>query len=220
MSYIGSGRKSNPDTYNPLFKQAILVINQEFYHQFHRHFQYSFAVSYRREHEYSDSKVYEYQDQGLRHEARLYGRFSYILRTEHTKFVSTFRQEFRKFYAPGFTIASENFQLRTRLRLQLTVSLDPQKTHRIIAGSEQLFSAARETNSNYWNAFNYRESRFSLYYSYSPQKLPFIFNVGYMHDLVGYRQPFSVHYLAFDIIIENPFKLRQRAKESIDENLE
>jgi hypothetical protein len=41
-----------------------------------------------------------------------------------------------------------------------------------------------------------------------------------MHDLVGYRQPFSVHYLAFDIIIENPFKLRQRAKESIDENLE
>lgn len=61
VTYIGIGRKSNPDNYNPLAKPAILVMNQEFYHQFHHHWQYSFALSYRRQDEYEKLSPYEHE---------------------------------------------------------------------------------------------------------------------------------------------------------------
>lgn len=37
VSYVGLGRKSNPNNYNPLYKSVILVLNQEFYYRFHKH---------------------------------------------------------------------------------------------------------------------------------------------------------------------------------------
>ncbi len=220
MSYIGLGRKSNPDNYDPLFKRTIFVINQEFYHQFHSRWQYSVALSYRRQDEYLNNPPYEHSNPGLKQEFRFYGRFSYILKTARIKFVPTLRQEFRKFYTPGFKNLTENYQFRSRFRLQLTVNFDSKKTRRLIVSSEQLFSISKETPPNTWTGFNYRESRFSLYYSLLPKTLPFIFSIGYMNNLVGLTKTYDVHYLAFDIVIENPFKLRQRTKESINENLE
>jgi hypothetical protein len=220
ISYVGLGRKSNPDNYNPFYKSAILVINQEFYHQFHKTWQYSLALSYRRQDEYLDSNPYEHDNPKLKQEFRLYGRFSYIFSTSRIKLVPIFRQEFRKFYSPNFQNINENFQFRTRLRLQLKVNLDNTKQHRLIASSEQLFSISKENTSDTWTDFNYRESRFSLYYSYSPKTFPFIFSIGYMNNLVGQKNPYDVHYLAFDIVIENPFKLQQRNKNNINENLE
>lgn len=220
MSYIGVGRKSNPDNYDPFYKPAILVINQEFYHQFHRTWQYSLALSYRRQDEYLDNAPYEHNNPKLKQEFRLYGRFSYIFSTSRIKLVPTFRQEFRKFYSPDFQNINENFQFRSRFRLQLTANLDSKKRHRLIASSEQLFSISKENTPDTWTEFNYRESRFSLYYSYSPKTVPFIFSVGYMNNLVGQKNPYDVHYLAFDIVIENPFKLRERPKDNIKENFE
>jgi hypothetical protein len=41
-----------------------------------------------------------------------------------------------------------------------------------------------------------------------------------MNNLVGKKAVYDVHYVAFDIIVENPFKLKQRNKELIQENLE
>ncbi len=206
MSYIGLGRKSNPDNYDPFFKSAILVVNQEFYHQFHNDWQYSFALSYRRQDEYLDNPPYERENPKIKQEFRVYGRLSYVLNTSCLKLVPTFRQEFRKFYTPGFQNVTENFQFRSRFRLQLSVNLNAKKSHRIIASSEQLFSISEETTSNTWTAFNYRESRFLLYYSFSPKTLPFILSAGYMNNLVGQKNPYDVHYLAFDIVVENPFK--------------
>ncbi len=220
MSYIGLGRKSNPDNYDPFFKQAIFAVNQEFYHQFHSDWQYSFALSYRRQDEYLDNPPYEHDTPKLKQEFRLYSRFSYIFKTSNIKLIPTFRQEFRKFYAPDFQNVSEDFQLRSRFRLQLAVNLDARKTHKLIASSEQLFSISKETDSNTWTDFSYRESRFSLYYSLSPKTIPFVFSLGYMNNLVGVKDSYNVHYLAFDIVIENPFKLQQRRKESIRENFE
>lgn len=81
MSYIGIGRKSNPDNYDLFYKSAILVVNQEFYHQFHSVWQTSFALSYRRQDEYLDNKPYEHDNPKLKQEFRLYGRFSYIFST-------------------------------------------------------------------------------------------------------------------------------------------
>ena len=220
MSYIGLGRKSNPDNYDPFYKSAILVLNQEFYHQFHNDWQYSFALSYRRQDEYLDNSPYEHDIPKLKQEFRLYSRVSYIFKTSRIKLVPTFRQEFRKFYTPDFQNISEDYQFRSRFRLQLTVNLDSKKTHRLIASSEQLFSISKNNTPDTWTDFNYRESRFSLYYSYSPKTLPFIFSVGYMNNLVGQKNPYDVHYLAFDIVIENPFKLQQRNKDNIKENFE
>jgi len=214
MSYIGLGRKSNPDNYNPYFKQGILIINQEFYHQFHNDWQYSLALSYRRQNEYSDEPPYESEDPKLKQEFRIYSRISYLFSSSHIKLTPTFRQEFRKFYAPHFKKASENFQLRSRFRLQLTVNLDHKKQHRLMVSSEQFFSVSRQNTSDKWTGFNYRESRFTLYYSYLPETLPLIFNIGYMNNLVGQKNPYSVHCFGFDIVIENPFKLQQRKKKA------
>ena len=220
MSYVGLGRKSNPTNFNPLYKPVLFVLNQEFYHQFHQNLQYSFAVSYRNQKVYDELSPFEQKNPSVEQEFRIYGRFSYLLKTSRFKFVPTFRQEFRKFFTSEFKSTPTDFQFRTRLRLQLTFNLDLKKTHRLIASSEQLFSISKENNPSAWTDFNYKESRFSLYYSYSPPKVPLIFNVGYMHNLVGFRNNFDVHYIAFDIIIENPFKLMKRNKEKIIENLE
>lgn len=220
MSYIGIGRKSNPNNYDPLYKPAIMVLNQEFYHQYHSVWQSSFAVSYRRQDEYFDNPPYDQSIPKLQQEFRLYGRFSYIYSTSRIKIVPTIRQEFRQFYAPDFTNVEENFQFRTRFRLQLTANLDIKKRHRLIASSEQLFAISKKNSPNSWTDYSYKESRFLLYYSFSPKTIPFIFNVGYMYDLVGKDNPYDVHYLAFDIIITNPFKLQHRVKENIKENFE
>lgn len=212
VTYVGFGSKSNPDNRNPFFKPGILIVNQEFYHQFHKAWQYSLAFSYRRQHEYEDSPPYEHQDPELKQEFRFYGRISYMIKASRIKITPTFRQEFRKFYAPGFADSDENFQLRTRFRLQLAVNLDKNKMHKLVANSEQLFSISKENIPDTWTDFMYRESRFSFFYSISPKALPLIFNIGYMLNLVGRTDPYTVHFLAFDIGIDNPFSLKPRSK--------
>lgn len=220
MTYVGLGRKSNPDNYNPFYKAGIFIANQEFHHQFHKTWQYSIALSYRRQDIYLDKPPYEYDSPNLQQEFRVYGRLSYIFRTSRIKIVPTFRQEFRKYFTPDFKNASDNFQFRSRIRIQLSANLDNKKKHRLVLSSEQLFSIGMKSKQNQWTDFNYRESRFSFYYSYSPKTSPFIFNIGYMNNLVGNQKVYTAHYLAFDIILENPFKLQQRSKDSIKENYE
>lgn len=219
MSYVGLGRKSRPNTYNPLARPAILILNQEFYHQFHSCWQYSVAVSYRRQNEYLPEAPYARADPSFKQELRTYGRLSYIYKSARLKLVPTFRQEIRTFYGPDFTTWKEQFQFRTRFRLQITLNLDPRKTHRFIASGEPLFSISK-SNAGLWSDFNYRESRVSAYYSFSPPRSRWIFNIGYMNNLVGKHQPYDVHYLALDVVLENPFRLRMRAKDNIPENFE
>lgn len=205
MSYIGMGWKSNPDNYDPFSKPAELVFNQEFNNHYRDHWQYSFAMSYRRKEKYADDKPYEHENPKRVQEFRIYSRFSYLINTPYIKFSPTIRQEYRKFWTPDFKNATEDFQLRTRLKLQLTLNLNAQKIHRIIVSSEQLFSISKLAKINAWSDFNYRDSRFSLNYSLSPEELPFTFNVGYMNNLVGVKTPFDTHYLACSLILKNPF---------------
>jgi hypothetical protein len=206
MTYVGMGRKSNPNNNDPFYKPAIWVLNQEFYNQFHPNWQYSMALSYRRQDEYEDRPPYEHDTPEIRQEFRVYGRLYYQFSTPRVKIVPILRQEFRKYYAPDFTAIDENYQLRTRVRLQVTLNLDRNKRHKIVGSSEQLFSISKATDaSEPWSEFDYRESRFSLYYSYSQKKLPLTYSLGYMNNLVGQTHPYQVHYLAFDIVLENPF---------------
>lgn len=205
MTYIGLGRKSSLDNYNPFSKSSILVLNQEFYYKFHKHWQSSFALSYRRQNEYADTYPFEPENPAFEQEFRLYGRISYALETPRLKLVPTFRQEFRKFYTPTFTREAETFQLRSRLRLQLTVNLDAAKVHRLIVSTEQLYSASELSAPNRWTGLVYHETRFVGYYSFAPPSLPFIFDLGYMGDRLGGTAPSYVHYAALDVIWKNPF---------------
>ncbi|MDM8176343.1 MULTISPECIES: DUF2490 domain-containing protein [Olivibacter] len=207
MSYIGLGRKSNPDNYALFFKPAILVINQEFYHRFHPHWQYSIALSYRKQEEYNDFAPYRRTVAGFEREWRLYGRMAYTIKNERLKFTTTFRQELRTFAQPFEEASSEDLQLRSRLKLQLAINLDKHKIHKLIGGYESLFSTSRSALSERWSSFKYRESRFTFYYSISPQELPFTIDLGYMNNLVGSQSPFSAHYLALDVIYNNPLGL-------------
>ncbi len=220
MSYIGAARKSTPDNHNLFMQPAILIVNQEFHHQFHHNWQYSIAASYRRQQEYLKTAPYELDSPKLKQEFRIYSRLSYIFKVSRIKITPTIRQEIRKFCSSDFKPVSEDWQFRSRIRIQLSINLDARKIHRLIASSEQLFSISKKSKPKQWTDFNYRESRFSIYYSFSPQNLPLIFNFGYMNNLVGNKNPYCGHYLAFDVIVENPFKLKQRNKDRISENLE
>ncbi len=212
MSYVGVGRKSNPDNYNPVLKPAIVVFNQEFFHQFHSKWQYSLALSYRRQDEYSNKPPFEHSLPGIKQEFRGYGRVSRTFKKNRFSFIPTYRQEFRKFYAPDFANSSENYQFRSRFRLQMAIQLDPRKIHRLIAGSEQLFSISKKNTPNVWSHFAYQESRFSLYYALAPEASPFVFSLGYMYNPVAHSSPHSVQYLAFDVVVQNPFRRSSKGR--------
>lgn len=206
-TYIGIGRKSSPDESNPFSKMAVLVLNEEISNRFRENLEYSYALSYRRSTLYDSNAPYEELNPAIEQEFRVYGRFSYSKETEGIKWKNTFRQEFRKFFNPDFTKTEENFQLRTRLKTQLNVDLGTQKIHHLIGSAEALFATSKDNYPvNQWSKFAYKESRFALYYSFSPREIPFVFDLGYMYNLIGKRSTISdVNYMAIDVIWKNPF---------------
>lgn len=205
LSYVGLGRKSSPTDFDPLLKQAIWVFNQEFYHQFSRHSQYSFALSYRRQDQYMDDAPYKHDQPAVEQEFRLYGRIYYTIPIHRFKLTGVYRQEFRKFYGPDFAAVEEDFQLRSRFRIQLSTDLNKSKTQKLTLSSENIFSASKESGGNNWTNFQYKESRFSLYYTVSLKKLPVTVDVGYMNNLIGASALQDIHYFALDVIVNNPF---------------
>lgn len=212
FTYVGLGRTSGPASQNPYYRQALLVVNQEFYHTIHKHWRYSGAISYRNQNEYQDDVPYESATPAHTQELRVYGRYIYQVKAKRFKFVATYRQEFRSFFAPDFNSSQSPYQLRSRFRLQAAVTLDNHKVHRLSASLETLFSSSNVSNtSNTWATFGYKEARFCFYYSVDPRNASLIFNVGYMNDLIGRGADVqSVSYLALDVIWENPFKAFQR----------
>ncbi len=204
-TYIATGRMSRPDNRSPLSREGLWVINQEFYNQFRPDWEYSFAFSYRRQNLYQKEAPYNKKDPGMKQEFRIYGRFSYFFQTPFMTITPTLRQEFQKYYDPDFNNYPESLQIRSRLRLKFSIPLVPDESHRLLLYSEQLFSTSYLSQTKNWTDFKYTDSRFSIYYSYAPQNIPFTFNLGYMNDLIGKSSPSSTSYLAFDLIWENPF---------------
>lgn len=100
FTYVGLGRISGPESNNPLKYPDIFVLNQEFYHRFHKNWQYSLALSYRNQDEYGDEKSFNSISPAHKQEIRTYGRFMCQLKKNNLKFVATYRQEFRSFFDP------------------------------------------------------------------------------------------------------------------------
>lgn len=197
LSYVGVGAISDHDL-DPLRRPAIMVLNEEVYDRFAKVFQYSLALSYRRQY------LYRTHERELQQELRFYGRFSHVLRRRRFKLTSTLRPELRSFYTPAFAPRDEPLQLRFRLREQLSYSLDRSERQRLI-GSAEVLSSIAKTGAG-WSRFDYRESRFCLYYSLAPSGSLVVVDVGYMNDLLGQGEALTdVHYLALDVTWQNPF---------------
>jgi len=203
-TYVGMGRISGTEG-NDLFNHpSIIVLNQEFYHAVNSKWKYSYALSYRRQHDY-DEGFKEKISEDINQEFRVYGRLAYTINLGRSKWTTTLRQEVRKFYTDNFSHVPEDLQLRTRLKTQLLMPLDIDAENSIMGSAEVLFAMAHDKEIG-WGGPAYKETRFCLYYCYSPDELPVTFDVGYMNDLVGYgNHMYDAGYLAVDIIIKNPF---------------
>lgn len=206
-TYIGIGRKSNPDENNPMSKPGILVLNEEISNHYKEHWTYSYALSYRRSNLYASEAPFDETEPSIEQEFRVYGRYSYLMGNQNIKWKNTVRQEFRKFFNPDFSKTDENYQFRTRLKSQVNFALGTQKVHQIIVSAEALFAISRENfPEEEWSKFAYKESRFALYYSLSPKEIPFTFDLGYMYNLIGKDSNVDgVNYLALDVVLKNPF---------------
>ncbi|CAH0255168.1 hypothetical protein SRABI04_03335 [Chryseobacterium sp. Bi04] len=208
LSYIAIGRKSSPDNNNLLSKQAILVVNHEVYHSFAPHQQYSYALSYRRQPQYESSAPYEKEN--TEQEFRIYGRYAYTFDLgKKWKLKNTVRQEFRKFFAADFSKVEEDFQLRTRIKSQLTYNLSPKNNQKLAVSAEALFSISHLNEPDpQWTSFGYREMRIAAYYMFNIPNTPFTVDVGYMNDLIRDSRSIhhgGVHYLAADLIWNIPY---------------
>lgn len=209
MSYIAIGRKSSPDNDNLFSKQAIFVLNHEVYNSFAPHQQYSYAISYRRQPQYESDAPYEKEN--TEQEFRIYGRYAYTFNLgKKFKLKNTVRQEFRKFFDTDFHKVEEDFQLRTRIKSQLTYNVSPTNNQKLAISAEALFSVSHLNEpEQHWNSFGYREMRLSAYYMFNIPHSPFTVDIGYMDDLIQGSKSIhkgGVHYLAADLIWNIPYK--------------
>ncbi|AZB01607.1 DUF2490 domain-containing protein [Chryseobacterium joostei] len=209
MSYIAIGRKSSPDNNNLFSKQAIFVLNHEVYNSFAPHQQYSYAISYRRQPQYESDAPYEKEN--TEQEFRIYGRYAYTFNLgKKFKLKNTVRQEFRKFFDADFHKVEEDFQLRTRIKSQLTYNLSQTNNQKLAISAEALFSVSHLNEpEQHWNSFGYREMRLSAYYMFNIPHSPFTVDIGYMDNLIRDSNSIhkgGVHYLAADLIWNIPYK--------------
>lgn len=205
-SYIGIAGQSNPDTDNPFKNPGVFIVNQEFYNRFYQNWEYSLALSYRRQHLYEKVFPFDRVVPSAKNEFRFYSRFSYLHKTDWVEITPTLRQEIAKYFTPDFKDYPENWRMRTRFRLKFRFPLNSAKTQSLLLYSEQLFSISQHAETKKWDRFKYKDSRFSAYYSLSPVWIPFTFNAGYMLNLVGSKSTYTGHYFALDVIWKNPFR--------------
>jgi Protein of unknown function (DUF2490) len=202
--YAGVGRISGPDSNSPVNKPGIGVLNAEVYHKLSKRFKYSYAVSYRRQSQYSGVYPYHLENPAVKQEFRTYGRLSYSLKARNgSKYSLTLRQEVREFFNPGFDAESNELQLRTRLKAGVYIPLG-KGNDGFTGTAEALFSITDEHGT--WGNYAYKESRFCLYYTFVPQPAHVVVDVGYMNDLMGYGHHIAdSNYLAVDVVLLDVF---------------
>ena len=198
-TYVGVGRISGPDNYNPFDRASIYVINEEISHRFRKHWQYSGALSYRWQNIYPTEPDVSEEPSG-RQEVRVYGRYSYATSFHRVGFSATYRPELRLFYNPDFSAYHDRVQFRSRLSGTVTFNLNSSETRRIITRAELLFST---TKQQHWSAWGYKESRFYVFYSIALPGQKVVVDIGYMNDLLEFPATKDAHYLSFDIIFKD-----------------
>lgn len=203
--YAGMGRISGPGSDNPINKPSISVLNAEVYHNLGKGWKYSYALSYRRQSQYDDAYPYHLENPAIKQEFRAYGRLSYSIKgAGGTKYSLTLRQEVRAFFDSAFEAESNELQLRTRLKAGIWLPLG-EGNDGVTGTAEALFSIT-DGHGEGWGTYDYKESRFCLYYTFAPQALHMVVDVGYMNDLMGYGHHIAdASYLAVDVVLVDVF---------------
>src|SRR5699024_767688 len=146
-----------------------------------------------------------HDDPRFKQEMRLYGKISYLYKVLNFDITPTLRQEVIKYYTPDFKDYSESLRIRSRFRIKVGLPLDANNIHRISLYSELVVSVCQSGVSNGWGSFNYSDSRFSVYYSWSPLQVPFSIDIGYMYNVVGKEPEYTGNYLGIDFVLKNIF---------------
>lgn len=207
MTYLGLGYSKMNETDELYNDPAIIVINQEFYHQLNTNWKLSYAASYRNQWEKNIDLDSDNNPREKQREMRLYSRISYTTNLGKVRLTQTARQEARKFVDENWKNTENHFQLRSRLKTQAAVNLDEDNQHALTAGAEVLFSTSKNNLSHDWSKFKYKESRFTFFYTYHPKETPIAISLGYMNNLIKNTSTHSVHYASFDVVWENPFHI-------------
>jgi len=180
-------------------------LNYEIYNKFKPNQQYSYAISYRRQNEF-DSEA-PFHKEGIEQEFRVYGRYAYTANLGKFKWKNTIRQEFRKFFDADFNEVDENFQLRTRVKSQLTYPISEKNKQSLALSAEGLFATSYMNDvEKHWTKYAYKETRLGLYYMFQIPNSPLTMDIGYVNNLIrNYSEAKSgVHYVAVDLVWKLP----------------
>lgn len=205
MTYFGMAGQSTIENTNMFDRLGILVFNQEVKFRFHPTWNVSLAASYRHQNEFEKTYPYLAAEDRFKQEFRVYSR---ITKNWKKKWIPSiaFRQEYRRFYDPGFREWEVSSAFRSRLKFQSEFNLVSSKKLTALIGTEFLFSTEFQEDTQSWQHFQYGETRLSAIISYHSNNHHITYNLGYMNDLLhvpaGNK---SVHYISASIVFKNIF---------------
>lgn len=211
IAYGGMGRMSDPDSWALLHKPSIKIYNQEFQYKFSNRWQLSLVQSFRVQNLYAKKEPYEAEDPAHRYEIRYYARLYHKHNFGKTVATYSFRPEIRTFYTPSWEPASRPLELRFRLKGQLSVPLNANKTNFIIVANEVLTALtehrveAPSDRRHTWTPYRFTEDRLALYFRHVFTKADVTLNVGVMEQFRSGDFLKPVSHLAFDVSFQNPF---------------
>lgn len=199
-SYIGLGRVGITNRNNPFQNHSLFVANISYKKSFKSVIFISPYFSYRHQKIYIESFYNEKQ------EFRLGLEIGKLWKLNRLELKSSFKQEVRKFYDASFRNWEESIHLRSRLKLSGNYQLTKSKQHHLSSYVELLFSLKKHIHPNiYWEKIKYSDTRLSFFYSYSIPKPNMIFSLGYMIDLIGWKNVSTGNYISLDLVWKNPF---------------
>lgn len=205
FSYISNSWFSKSENDGFFDKQGIFIYENEMKNKMSNQNEISFGTSYRNQNVYTQNIN---SDKLIKQEFRFYSRYSYNLKISKMDLSISLKQEFNKYFTENFKSYSESLRIRPRFRIKISLPIDKIANHKISLFSEQLFSTSL-TNTSKWSKFQYNDSRFSIFYTYTNQKIKYNLSVGYMYNLIGIDEFKDGNYLTLNLIFKNPFSTKK-----------
>lgn len=202
-TYLGFATQSSVDNMNVFERMGIFIVNETVKYRFGGGWNVSGALSYRRQQEYAKTPPYQPKSNPFRQEMRY--SLGVSKNWDH-KWELDLKQEFRKFYDPGFRDWKEPTVWRTRLKLQRRFTIKSIPNWSVNTAVEMLISAGYLTKEQNWEPYAYKETRVTCFLNYQPSGSPVSYHLGYMLDLLHENQlEKPVHYLSLNIIFNDLF---------------
>lgn len=208
FSYISNSWFSKSENDGFFDKQGVFICENEMKNKMSNQNEISFGTSYRNQNVYTQNIN---SDKLIKQEFRFYSRYSYNLKISKMDLSISLKQEFNKYFTENFKSYSESLRIRPRFRIKISLPIDKIANHKISLFSEQLFSTSL-TNTSKWSKFQYNDSRFSIFYTYTNQKIKYNLSVGYMYNLIGIDEFKDGNYLTLNLIFKNPFSKKNSCK--------